>query len=198
MKNLTTFVALTAIFTTAMTTTIDASGGLTITEIVALSGGEFDNNGRDNDILLNAVLTASLDDELGDPDATFTVFAPNDFAFIRTARDLGFEGHDEEGAWHFLVAALTDLGGGDPIPVLTTILLYHVAPEEYSLLDIVFFSIFGQTIDTLEGSTITPFFFRLIDNDPDLRDPRVRWPFNLYASNGIIHNINRVLIPIDI
>ena len=50
----------------------------------------------------------------------------------------------------------------------------------------------------LTGATIRPRLFRLRDNDPDLRDPRLRSPINLNASNGIIHGINRVLIPIDL
>jgi hypothetical protein len=30
------------------------------------------------------------------------VFAPNDAAFLRTARDLGYNGSSESGAWNFL------------------------------------------------------------------------------------------------
>ena len=105
-----------------------AANANTITDIVAASGGEFDKNRNDYDILLTAVITAGLAETLADPDAGFTVFAPNDRSFIRLARDLGFRGRSEQGAWEFLVAALTDLGGGNPIPVLESILLYHVVP----------------------------------------------------------------------
>ena len=73
----------------------------TLTGLVAQSGGEFDNNRRDHDILLTAVLAANLQGVLDDEDATFTVFGPTDAAFIRTARDLGYVGNDEEGAWNF-------------------------------------------------------------------------------------------------
>ena len=96
----------------------------TITEIVAASGPGFDNNKRDYDILLEAVLTAGLAGDLADPDAEFTVFAPNDRAFIRLAKDLGFTGSGEEDAWLYLVDQLTALGGGDPIPLLTAVLGY--------------------------------------------------------------------------
>src|SRR5690606_8310685 len=87
----------------------------TITEIVARSGGTFDRNLLDYDILLNAVITADLADVLDDPNSDVTVFAPNDLGFILTARDLGYRGFSEQGAWEFLVEALTELGGGDPI-----------------------------------------------------------------------------------
>jgi uncharacterized surface protein with fasciclin (FAS1) repeats len=62
---------------------------------------------------------------VSNPTANLTVFAPNDRAFVRLARDLGFTGTTEAAAWQFLVGALTQLGNGDPIPVLTNVLLYH-------------------------------------------------------------------------
>lgn len=168
--------------------------GQTITDIVAQSGGEFDRNWFDYDILLNAVVTADLAETLDDPSLDVTVFAPNDLAFIRTARDLGYRGFSEQGAWEFLVTALTELGGGDPIPVLTDILLYHVAPERLRPLQV----IFSREIQTLQGGVIRPRFFRLRDNEPDLRDPFLFFPINVRADNGVIHTINRVLIPVDL
>lgn len=167
----------------------------TITDIVVASGGEFDDRGRDFDILLNAVVAADLAGALADADASYTVFAPNDAAFIRTARDLGFTGTDEAGAWAFLVEAFTALGGGDPIPLLTEVLLYHVAPEKLNVFQV----LFGGPIDTLQGEQIRPRFLSLRDKEPDLRNPRlVLRDLNIRADNGIIHTINRVLIPVDL
>src|SRR5690606_26941829 len=96
----------------------------TITDIVAASGDGFDTNGRDYDVLLAAVTAAGLGETLATPGLDVTVWAPKDRAFVRTAQDLGFTGEnsDEAGAWAFLVEALTAIGGGDPIPTLTTIL----------------------------------------------------------------------------
>ena len=102
-----------------------------IAGIVAASGDGFDSNGGDFDVLLAAVSTAGLVETLDTAGLDVTVFAPKDRAFVKTAMDLGFEGAitDEEGAWNFLVTALTAIGGGDPIPTLTTILtlsLIHI------------------------------------------------------------------------
>ena len=171
----------------------------TITQIVAASGGSFDNNRFDYDILLNAVVTANLADALNDPSANLTVFAPNDLAFIRLARDLGYTGMDEAGAWSFLVAALTSLGGGDPIPVLTNVLLYHVLPQRVNAVQFIYLSFCGVNVPTLlSGATIKPAFYRIIDNDPDLKNPNLFFPLNVNADNGIIHTIDRVLIPLNL
>lgn len=166
----------------------------TITDIVAASGGEFDRNRSDYDILLTAVQTAGLAETLDTPGLDVTVWAPNDRAFIRTARDLGFTGWSEKGAWNFLVGALTNLGGGDPIPVLTAILTYHVTPDARG----VFSVLTTKTFPTLQGGTITRHGFTLQDADPDIKDPRLTLPLQVRASNGIIHTIDRVLIPINI
>jgi len=174
---------------------------MTITDIVLQSGGDFDDDSRDFDILLNAVVTADLAGVLADPEATLTVFAPTDRAFFRLATDLGFEskgGYNEEAVWNFIVGALTDLGGGDPIPVLTDVLTYHVAGGDIDVFGFILRSFFGIDIETVQGGTITPFFITLIDNDPDLRNPFLSFPLNVPASNGRIHSISRVLIPVDL
>ncbi|MBL9077162.1 MAG: fasciclin domain-containing protein [Planctomycetes bacterium] len=171
--------------------------------VVAASGGAaagtFDQNGNDYDLLLTALNTAGLTAAVADPAADLTVFAPRDAAFVRLARDLGYQGQDEQGSWTFLVQALTTLGGGDPVPVLQDVLKYHVAPARITLFGVLVRSLFGIPIPTLvPGATIQPAFTRLIDNEPDLGDPRVRLPLNLFATNGVVHTIDRVLLPIDL
>lgn len=165
----------------------------TITDLVAASGGVFDSNPLDYDLLLNAVLAAGLDGVLADPTADLTVFAPNDLAFIRLARDLGYAGFDEAGSFQFIVGALTTLGGGDPIPVLTQVLLYHVAPGSLSVAQIK-----SQRTTTLQGGVLTLQGGSLQDAEPDLRDPRIYFGSKTRASNGLVYVIDRVLIPLDL
>ncbi|MDJ0778179.1 MAG: fasciclin domain-containing protein [Gammaproteobacteria bacterium] len=168
----------------------------TIAEIVGKSGGNFDFNRFDYDLLLTALQTAGLDGTLNDRTGDFTVFAPNDAAFVRLARSLGYRGFRESGAFEFIVGALTELGGGDPIPLLTAVLLYHVSPGTQVVKDV----ILSDTIDTLfDDATFYPDGRRLEDNAPAVRDPRlVLFASDLRAANGIIHTINRVLLPIPV
>lgn len=171
----------------------------TIAQIVAASGGQFDSSPRDFDILLTAATTAGLVGALDDPTATLTLFAPNDAAFVRLARDLGYAAFDEQGAWQFLVSALTTLGGGNPVPVLTNILLYHVAPGDLDANDFSTASGTSTPVATLlAGATFQPLGRTLIDNEPNLTNGRLLLPLDVQASNGRVHTISRVLLPIDL
>ncbi len=188
MKRVLTLIAVSGVALGCLASTSSAA---TIKELVEQSGGpgEFDTNRYDYDILLNALLAAGLDGALDNAEDDLTVFAPNDRAFIRLARDLDYKGpRNEQDVWDFLLDNV-------PLDLLTDILTYHVAPESLDLIDVILASIFGETIPTLQGETIEPFFFIFIDNEPALRNPRLFVPFNVRADNGIIHTINRVLIP---
>jgi uncharacterized surface protein with fasciclin (FAS1) repeats len=174
----------------------EASGRGTITDIVAQSGGDFDHNPKDFDILLNAVLAAGLEGALADRSADLTVFAPTDAAFVQLARDFGMKGNSEEQAFATIVAALTEIGGGDPIPVLTNVLLYHVSAGAKTTKEV---SEAGVLDTLLASGTIVPAYWRLLDNEPDLTNPAILWyADNIRAKNGIIHAISRVLIPVDL
>ncbi len=166
----------------------------TLTELVAASGGVFDNDGTDFDLLLNAVTAAGLGDALNDPAADLTVFAPDDAAFVSLAQTLGFGGSDEGEAFGYIVEALTLLSsGGDPIPLLTSVLTYHVAPEVLDSSAV----LANDDIVTLQGGTLTVDGTSLVDADPDIPNPNLI-ATDLPASNGIAHVLDGVLIPVDI
>ena len=168
----------------------------TIAGIVSQSGNEFDNNNQDFDILLEALETADLVGAVDDVNADLTVFAPTDAAFIELAQDFGYEGTDEGEAFAEIANSLSELGEGDPVPLLRDILLYHVSPEAKDQAQI----IEQQQVNTLlEGASFTVEDNELVDNEPDLTNPSfINDLANIEASNGIIQGIDRVLIPIDI
>ena len=141
-----------------------------ITDIVAASGSGFDTNGRD---LRRAPGRRDRGGPRRDPrhpGLDVTVWAPGPGPSCAPHRDLGFTGAntDEEGAWNFLVAALTDIGGGDPIPTLTTILQYHVTPDARGLAGLA-----ASRFPTLaeKGIRHVPNTLALIDKDPDIANP---------------------------
>ena len=167
----------------------------TIKHLLIRNNGRFDRNSRDYDILVRALIATNLLRTLGDRGANFTLLAPNDRAFLRLARELGFTGYGEKAALKAIIKALSDSGNRDPIQELSNILLYHVVPERQGLRELAT----SQRINTLlEDETITPDSINLIDNEPDVQNPRYIYPVNVRASNGIIHSINRVLLPVDL
>ncbi len=165
----------------------------TITEIVSASGTEFDSNPADFDILLKAVVTAGLADTLNSDNVDLTVFAPTDAAFVSLAQDLGFHGDDEADAWGYLVDALTVLGKGDPVPLLTTILTYHVSGQSLQASQV----LGSDSIATLAGPSLGVDGATLVDAEPDLANPNLI-ATDIQASNGIVHAIDGVLLPVDL
>jgi uncharacterized surface protein with fasciclin (FAS1) repeats len=160
---------------TAMATPAAADDGATIagTAIAVSSLDGFDGNNGDFDMLIQALIAADLVGTVDDPVADLTVFAPTDQAFVRLARDLGYaeSGYDEPGPCAHIVEQLNAIGEGDPIPVLTDMLLYHVSPGSTF-----YGSLRGQVteIPTLVGASITAEGRTLVDAAPSLKDPRIR------------------------
>lgn len=166
----------------------------TLAGIVATSGGTFDDNAEDFDLLFNAVQAADLVDALNNPMDDLTVFAPNDAAFVKLSQTLGFDGSDEGEAFAYLVDALSLLsGGGDPIPLLQTVLTYHVAPEALDSTAV----LASSSIATLQGGSLGVDGASLVDADPDVPNPNII-ALDIPASNGIAHVLDGVLLPVDV
>ena len=164
-----------------------------VEKVIELSGAEgFDDNGGDFDFLREAVIAADLDGPLSTLDVT--VFAPTDDAFMGVSKALGYEGDDEAGGFGYLVDALRLLNAGnDPIELLSTVLTYHVSAGGKTLTEVAA----ASPVDTLQGGTITVNGTALQDADPDIPDPELVLT-DLLVSNGVIHAIDGVLLPVDI
>ncbi|WP_422050230.1 fasciclin domain-containing protein [Shimia sp.] len=155
----------------------------TIAEI-ASTNGNFD-------ILVAALNAAGLTQTFLDP-GDFTVFAPTDEAFEILARDT--LGIDTTGLSETQIA--TEIVNAVGVPTLTNILFYHVQAGSSSLEDVQN----SGSVDTLladasfgvDGDTLN-------DADPDVEDPEfVEGLTDIQATNGVIHVIDRVLLPIDV
>lgn len=171
-----------------------ASENQTIAEIVAASGTGFDDNGEDFDLLLALVGEADLVDTLGS-EGPFTVFAPNDAAFLASIAELGIEGVTTEEAAAAQLGELVELAGTDSKATLSDLLLYHVVPGKLMSPDVL-----AQTTLTTASSqdqTITRGANgvpakELEDLAPDQKNPTII-TLDVEASNGVVHIIDRVL-----
>ena len=150
---------------------------------------------EDFEILVGLLGTAGLANTVRDAD-DITVFAPTDAAFGQLALDLGFAGDagDEAAVVDFLVAALTNLGGGNPIPILQSILAYHVSPGAKTAAEV---NALDDVPTLLAGASFGSEGTELIDAEPDVFNPNIVIP-DIAAANGTIQVIDRVLLPIDI
>ncbi|MEM6620121.1 MAG: fasciclin domain-containing protein [Pseudomonadota bacterium] len=133
---------------------------------------------------LNTSLVATLDDATQD----LTVFAPTDAAFGQLAADLGFMGDvtDETAVTNFIVGAL-------PAETIRDVLLYHVSGGSKSAQEVRDL----PAVETLLGTDITPEGPTLGDLEPDLLDASISTG-DVAADNGVVHIIDRVMLPIDV
>ena len=121
------------------------------------------------DELISAVVRAGLVDEL-DGHRQFTVFAPTDAAFADLYAALGVDGVDD-------IA----------VPTLRAVLLHHVAPGERFSGDVVT----STKIRTLDRDFLIP---SVQGGSAYVDGARIILP-DVDASNGVIHVIDRVLVP---
>lgn len=123
-------------------------------------------------ILVEAVVAAGLANTLSGT-GPFTVFAPTDAAFAALLTELGIT----------KAALLANR------PLLTQVLTYHVLPGRVLKADIVP----GTPVTTVQGQTftVTP---ALAINDRRGRSANIT-ATDVLASNGVIHVIDRVILP---
>ena len=165
----------------------NSPGSIVDVAVNASGGGEPDDNPRDYDLLVQAVTATGLAPTLGDEDAKFTVFAPNDRAFLRLVQDLtGKHPASEREALETITGALT----GDQIK---NVLLYHVVAGKALTPRQVLKS---RRLKMANGGIVNPRGVVLKDETRSARDPKlVIGAINIRASNGVIHTIDRVLRP---
>jgi uncharacterized surface protein with fasciclin (FAS1) repeats len=135
-------------------------------------------NGSQNlTVLAEAVAAADLGGTLAGP-GPFTLFAPTDAAFAALLMELGLT----------KAQLLADK------PLLTKVLTYHVVAGEVKKADIAL----GKGVTTLEGG-----FFKIdtAAGDVVITDGRNRTSkitaTDVQATNGVIHLVNKVLLPGD-
>ena len=194
MRRMLTSVAAAVVLASLAAAPASANGGGhenrgTIVDVAvnASGGGAPDANPHDYDLLVQAVLATGLAPVLADRQQRFTVFAPNDRAFKRLVADLsGTYQVSEQAALETAVAALG-------VEKIKNVLLYHVvAGKALGPLQV----LFAGRLTMANGGTVKPRWLELRDETPALRDPRlVLWALDIRASNGVIHTIDRVLIP---
>lgn len=129
---------------------------------VNASTGEFDD-------LIAAVVRAGLVDTLS-ANRQLTVFAPTDAAFEELFDALGVDGVDDI-----------------PVPVLTAVLLHHVAPGERFSGDV----LASSKVRMLDKSFTHP---SLVGGVPKIGGATIVIP-DVNVSNGVIHVIDAVLLP---
>ena len=122
--------------------------------------------------LAAAVQAAQLTATLGGP-GPFTVFAPTDAAFQALLQELGVTAEQ----------LLADRA------LLAAVLTYHVVPARVTRADVPV----GTPITTVQGDTFT------VDNQLVITDQRGRTArivqTDVIATNGVVHAIDRVILP---
>jgi uncharacterized surface protein with fasciclin (FAS1) repeats len=134
--------------------------------------------------LVAAVTAAGLADELSDPNARLTVFAPTNAAFDTLAEQLGFADGPA------LVAAL-------PASALASILTYHVLPTRLNASQLSSGSDTQPTLYSFDGEAATV----AIDASSGVRvgdavlTQATVTTADQRATNGIVHVVDKVLVP---
>ena len=122
--------------------------------------------------LIAAAQAAGLDETLAN-DGPYTVFAPTDAAFEAALADLGLTAEE--------LLADTEL--------LTSVLTYHVVEGEVPAADVV--TLDGEEVPTVNGASVTI----TVDGESVMVNDANVVATDVFASNGVIHVIDAVLVP---
>jgi len=163
------------------------NGTIVDVAVAASGGGTPDSNPGDYDILVQALLATGLNVALSDTSQQYTVFAPDDRAFLRLVGDVtGTVPASEAEALSTITTAFT-------AEQISNVLLYHVvAGQKLGPIKV----LTSRSLTMANGGTVQPRGLTLRDETPALSDPRlVLRGINIQASNGVIHTIDRVLVP---
>ncbi|MGF1445328.1 MAG: fasciclin domain-containing protein [Pikeienuella sp.] len=151
-------------------------------------------------VLTLALEASGLDVVVADPDAEFTVFAPTDDAFAELAVSLGFTGDtsDPDAVFAAIADVLAGLSDdGDPIPLLTDILLYHVTLGAQSVAELQ--AVSGTATALADAGLVVGPDGSIFDADPEAPNAAfVEGLTDIGASNGTVQVIDRVLLPLDL
>ncbi len=128
-------------------------------------------------ILVEAVQAAGLAGALSAP-GPLTVFAPTNDAFAALLAELGIS----------KAALLAD------VPLLTRVLTYHVVPGRQLSGAVVANATSGQPFTTLQGATFLVRLNPLLITDARGRNAGIA-ATDTITSNGVIHTLDRVLLP---
>ena len=134
--------------------------------------------------LTAAASKAGLASALSDSSASLTVFAPTNDAFAKLATQLGFASADA------MVTAL-------PASTLASILQYHVLGSRKVAADLAAGGSTQATLYNFNGSAVPltlSFSGGVSIKDAALTTARVTTP-DVMASNGVIHAVDKVLVP---
>lgn len=178
-----------------MTNWLKRLAALTLFSVLAACGGNDDDapppgtlaveaTSRGFTALVAAANKAGLVPALSSSTSSLTVFAPTDAAFTSLATTLGFASAS---------AMVTALDG----PTLAKILQYHVLPTRKAAADLVAGGATQATLYTFEGATTTLALNTTSGvkiTDEVLTEATVVTA-NVPASNGVIHVIDKVLVP---
>ncbi|PXF45019.1 Tiggy-winkle hedgehog protein [Gracilariopsis chorda] len=173
----------------------DECDSKTVLEFILKEGlttaNTFDSNGTNFNILAHILAAGNNEQVLNVTiPGGITFFAPNDEAIMRTMRDLGFEGNQENQTYYDVVTFLSKRFA-NPIDYLFRMPLYHiVAPQMTStaIMQRSSFATFDSNLPLHRDG------LRLIDRHPDLPDAKLIPEMqNICTSNGYIHIIDRVL-----